>query len=316
MGKVHVDKNVVNFSKKRAQIRRRKNKMFVVGITTGVMALGIVGCNVILNGNSNDSKEEVISSNSAVEEYVIDTSTENLSSLNVVLVNDGITDEQMEQAESSLEATGLEVEVRDISELNKSGTECFVALTNYQGDDYKVIGNYNSGNNQADLLAIGMKSSFGGNIQRGVKDVSQAEPTFVPSDIENAVSNQMMPNVTIAVPFDANLGNYYVYDNEILEAVEVSTYKNFTDCFLEGLARYDDSLKNIDNIYDGEFLLRPTASDYVDSLNSDVLKLNDLDDSYKVQNDSILLNIGLPKSFNKTTAVNIGMTDVKSNSLN
>ena len=315
MGKVNVDKNVVYL--KRAKIRREKRRRrIVVGVTTGVVALGIVGCNVILNGNSKDKKEEVTTSNSVVEEYVIDTSTEDLSSLNIVLVNDGISDEQIAQAESSLEATGLEVEVRDISELNKNGTECFVALTNYQGDDYKVIGNYNSGNNQADLLAIGMKASFGGNIQRGVKDISQVEPTFVPSAIENAVSNQMMPNVTIAVPYDANLSNYYVYDNEVLETIEVSTYKNFTDCFLEGLARYDDSLKNIDDIYGGEFLLRPTASDYVDSLNSDVLKLNGLENSYKVQDDSILLNIGLPKSFNKTTAVNIGMTDVKSNSLN
>ena len=314
MGKVNVDRNVVCL-KKKTKIQRKKKRRFVVGVTTGVVALGIVGCNVMLNGNSNDKKEETTVLESTIDEYVIDTNTDDLSSLNVVLVNDGISDEQMNEAVSSLEATGLDFEVRNINELNKDGTECFVALTNYFGDSYKVIGNYNKGNNHADLLSIGMKASFGGNIQKGVKDTTQADPTFIPSNIERAVGNQLMPNVTIAVPYDANLNNYYVLNTEVMERIQ-GMDGNFTDSFLEGLARYDDSLKNIDNLYDGEFLLRPTAGDYVDSLDSDVLKLNGLDNSYQVQNDSILINKGIPKSFLKSTTVNIEMTAVKSNSLN
>ena len=56
MGKVNVDKNVVNFSKKRAKIRRKKNRRFVVvGVTTGVVALGIVGCSVYNSFSKDDS---------------------------------------------------------------------------------------------------------------------------------------------------------------------------------------------------------------------------------------------------------------------
>ena len=232
--------------------------------------------------------------------------------VNVVLVNDGISDEQMKQAEDSLESTGLDVEVRDINELNKDGTECFVALTNYKGDDYKVIGNYNKGNNHADLLAIGMKDAFGGAIQKGIYDKSVAEPTLIPSDIEVAVGDQIMPNVTIAVPEGADLEDYG-YD---VVKVDTGLNESFTDSLLEGLARYNDSLKYVD-IHNSEFLLRPSdAADYQKSVDPVVLNLNGLDDSYKVQKDSILLNNGLPKSFDKSTTVNVEMANVKGNSLN
>ena len=286
--------------RRRLLARRRKMIGAIMGVTVGVSALG-VGCSNIMGGDSNDGP--IVEPKPVEESYDINTSTEDLSTLNVVLVNDGISDEQMKQAEDSLEATGLDVEVRDINQLNKDGTECFVALTNYGGDDYKVIGNYNKGNNHADLLAIGMKESFGGNIQKGVYDKSVAEPTLIPSDIEVAVGDQIMPNVTIAVPETA------------------SEYIGFTDSLLEGLARYNDSLNYVD-IYNGEFLLRPdmsevlTPEDYQNSLDSEVLRLNGLESSYELQKDSILLNKGLPDSLSNNVNVNIEKVDVKGNSLN
>ena len=286
--------------RRRLLARRRKMIGAIMGVTVGVSALG-VGCSNIMGGDSNDGP--IVEPKPVEESYDINTSTEDLSTLNVVLVNDGISDEQMKQAEDSLEATGLDVEVRDINQLNKDDTECFVALTNYGGDDYKVIGNYNKGNNHADLLAIGMKESFGGNIQKGVYDKSVAEPTLIPSDIEVAVGDQIMPNVTIAVPETA------------------SEYIGFTDSLLEGLARYNDSLNYVD-IYNGEFLLRPdmsevpTPEDYQNSLDSEVLRLNGLESSYELQKDSILLNKGLPDSLSNNVNVNIEKVDVKGNSLN
>ena len=281
--------------RRRLLARRRKMIGAIMGVTVGVSALG-VGCSNIMGGDSNDGP--IVEPKPVEESYDINTSTEDLSTLNVVLVNDGISDEQMKQAEDSLEATGLDVEVRDINQLNKDGTECFVALTNYGGDDYKVIGNYNKGNNHADLLAIGMKESFGGNIQKGVYDKSVAEPTLIPSDIEVAVGNQIMPNVTIAVPETA------------------SEYIGFTDSLLEGLARYNDSLKYVD-IHNSEFLLRPSDdADYQHSVGPDVLRLNGLDTSYGVRQDSILLNKGLPDSLSNNVNVNIEKVDVKGNSLN
>ena len=295
--------------RRRLLARRRKMIGAIMGVTVGVSALG-VGCSNIMEGDSNDGP--IVEPKPIEEPYSLTTSAEDLSTLNVVLVNDGISDEQMKQAEDSLEATGLDVEVRDINELNKDGTECFVALTSYGGDDYKVIGNYNKGNNHADLLAIGMKESFGGSIQKGVYDKSVAEPILIPSDIENAVGNQTMPNVTIAVPEGADLEDY----GECVIKVDTGLNDSFTDSLLEGLARYNDSLNYVD-IHNSEFLLRPSDdADYQQSVDPDVLILNGLDTSYGVRQDSILLNKGLPDILSNNVIVNIEKVDVKGNSLN
>ena len=310
MRKINITPEMIREAKRRRLLaRRRKMIGAIMGVTVGVSALG-VGCSNIMGGDSNDGP--IVEPKPVEESYDINTSTEDLSTLNVVLVNDGISDEQMKQAEDSLEATGLDVEVRDINQLNKDGTECFVALTNYGGDDYKVIGNYNKGNNHADLLAIGMKESFGGNIQKGVYDKSVAEPTLIPSDIEVAVGDQIMPNVTIAVPEGADLEDY----GEGVIKVDTGLNDSFTDSLLEGLARYNDSLKYVD-IHNSEFLLRPSDdADYQQSVDPDVLILNGLDTSYDVKQDSILLNKGLPDSLSNNVNVNIEKVDVKGNSLN
>ena len=309
---------VTNFNARKKAIGVAKKKPLIkeIALAGTIMAVGIggviasagIGSSVVGDDTKKVDNTTLIDDDS----YAINISTEDLSTLNVVLVNDGISDEQMKQAESSLEATGLDVEVRDINELNKDGTECFVALTNYKGDDYKVIGNYNKGNNHADLLAIGMKDAFGGDIQKGVYDKSVAEPTLIPSDIEVAVGDQIMPNVTIAVPEGADLEDY----GEGVIKVDTGLNESFTDSLLEGLARYNDSLNYVD-IHNSEFLLRPSDdADYQKSVDPDVLYLNGLDDSYKVHKDSILLNNGLPKSFDKSTTVNVDMVNVKGNSLN
>ena len=295
--------------RRRLLARRRKMIGAIMGVTVGVSALG-VGCSNIMGGDSNDGP--IVEPKPVEESYDINTSTEDLSTLNVVLVNDGISDEQMKQAEDSLKAVGLDVDVRFINELNKDGTECFVSLRSYHGDDYKVIGNYNKGNNHADLLAIGMKEAFGGDIQKGVYALSGAEPTLIPSDIEVAVGDQIMPNVTIAVPEGADLEDY----GKGVIKVDTGLNDSFTDSFLEGLARYNDSLKYVD-IHNSQFLLRPSDdADYQQSVDSDVLRLNGLESSYELQKDSILLNKGLPDSLSKDANVNIEMVNVKGNSLN
>ncbi len=295
--------------KRNLYIKRMLVRGSVTALTAGVVGLGIVGCKNFLD----KSDEKTVDVSTTVEDsYTIDTSVEDLSTLNVVLVNDGISSEQMEQAESTLAATGLDVEVRDINELNKDGTECFVALTNYEGDDYKVIGNYNKGNNHADLLAIGMKEAFSCNLQKGVYDKEVAEPVLIPSNIEKAVGDQIMPNVTIAIPEGADLEDY----GEGVIKVDTGLNDSFTDSLLEGLARYNDSLNYVD-IHNSKFLLRPSDdADYQQSVDPDVLRLNGLDTSYGVMQDSILLNKGLPDSLSNNVNVNIEKVDVKGNSLN
>ena len=291
---------------KRRRLIARRIKMIgaIMGVIVGVE------CSNIMRGGSSDGP--IVEPKPVEEPYSLTTSTEDLSTLNVVLVNDGISVEQMKQAEDSLKAVGLDVDVRFINELNKDGTECFVSLRSYHGDDYKVIGNYNKGNNHADLLAIGMKEAFGGDIQKGVYALSGAEPTLIPSDIEVAVGDQIMPNVTIAVPEGADLEDY----GEGVIKVDTGLNDSFTDSFLEGLARYNDSLKYVD-IHNSQFLLRPSDdADYQQSVDSDVLRLNGLESSYELQKDSILLNKGLPDSLSKDANVNIEMVNVKGNSLN
>lgn len=291
---------------KRRRLIARRIKMIgaIMGVIVGVE------CSNIMRGGSSDGP--IVEPKPVEEPYSLTTSTEDLSTLNVVLVNDGISDEQMKKAEDSLKAVGLDVDVRFINELNKDGTECFVSLRSYHGDDYKVIGNYNKGNNHADLLAIGMKEAFGGDIQKGVYALSGAEPTLIPSDIEVAVGDQIMPNVTIAVPEGADLEDY----GEGVIKVDTGLNDSFTDSFLEGLARYNDSLKYVD-IHNSQFLLRPSDdADYQQSVDSDVLRLNGLESSYELQKDSILLNKGLPDSLSKDANVNIEMVNVKGNSLN
>ena len=290
--------------RKKLIARRRKMIGAIMGVTVGI------GCSNIMRGGPSDGP--IVEPKPVEEPYSLTTSTEDLSTLNVVLVNDGISFEQMKQAEDSLKAVGLDVDVRFINELNKDGTECFVSLRSYHGDDYKVIGNYNKGNNHADLLAIGMKEAFGGDIQKGVHALSGAEPTLIPSDIEKVVGDQIMPNVTIAVPEGADLEDY----GEGVIKVDTGLNDSFTDSFLEGLARYNDSLKYVD-IHNSQFLLRPSDdADYQQSVDSDVLRLNGLESSYELQKDSILLNKGLPDSLSKDANVNIEMVNVKGNSLN
>ena len=320
---INKTKFIDNRSQRRYVSKRRGIRGFLKGLKGAGIAVGIgtiiVGTVIGPDGLYDifhDNKETVsVPVDTNDESYAIDTTVEDLSGLNVVLVNDGICDEQIEEAERSLEATGLSVDVRDINELNKDGTECFIALTNYRGDRCKVIGNYNNGNNAADLLAIGMKEGFGGNIQKGVYDKGNAEPTLILSDIEKAVDDQTIPTVTIAVPEEADLEDY---SSDGSVRVDTSFTNNFTDSVLEGLARYNDSLKYVD-INDGKFLLRPNQfnnpADYEKSLNSDVLRLNDLEDSYFIRDDRILLNRGLPKSFDKVADVQISVNQIKNKEL-
>ena len=304
--------NINNLNIKKETIRKARRKRLALKRRIIKLGLAIFVSGAFISAISNkleDGKikgEVIDSKNNDIPEgvYIVETDTDALSSLNVVLVNDGIDEEQIKGAESSLKLTGLDVEVRDIDELNKDGTECFIALTNYGGEDYKVIANNKDGNNNADLLAIGMKEAFGCPIQKGVHD----KLDLVPSDIEKAVGTQLMPNVTIAVPEGKDLEDYF----EDPEKYDTDFSKPFTDSILEGLARYSESLNYVD-LYGGEFLLRPNPFDneevYRHCFDPEVLSRNDLESPTDFNEDSVLLNSGLPECFDKSTNINVRKAD-------
>lgn len=288
--------NAVKAARKRKlRARRMIVKGSLVAITTGLVTLGIVGCKTFLD--KSDEKPIDVSINTE-EPYAIDISAEDLSSLNVVLVNDGISSEMIDQAAEDLNDKGLECEVRNIDEFYKDGTECFVSFTSYNGSGYKVDASYESGNSHADLLALGMAAEFtGGDMQKGVYDTTSAYPNLIPSNIEKAVDGQKMPHVTIAVSTD--------------------TPSIDTEKLIDGLARYNDALKNISSL-DRKFLLRPgsiDSEDYQSSLDPDVLSANGLDSSYDVKQDSILRNKWLPKSFDKDAVITVDLVNTKGSSL-
>ena len=154
------------------------------------------------------------------------------------------------------------------------------------------------------LFLLGMLAAYyavaeftGGDMQKGVYDTTSAAPKLIPSDIEKAVAGQKMPHVTIAVS---------------TEAPSIDTEK-----LIDGLARYNDALKNVSSL-DRKFLLRPgsiDSEDYQSSLDSDVLRENGLDSSYRVKQDSILRNKWLPESFDKDVEVTVDLVNTKGSSL-
>ena len=295
VGNLKITEEMIKTAQKSSsKVKRAIFKGSLVAITTGVLALGVVGCSNVSDNNLNNSNTGITSnSGKMLEDYVIDTSVSDLRDLNVVLVNDGIAKEQIEQAEDSLESLGLDVDVRDINDLNKDGTECFISLTNYNGSGYKVIANYDNDNNYSDLLAIGMMRSFNASLQKGVHNMDSAKRELIPSDIEKLADSTTTPSVTIAVPNDAELNR---------ESSDI--YTSFSDKLLNGLARYKDALEHVD-VNKGKFLLRPdpfeNSDEYEQSLDEEIFSLNGTD---TIVADYVLLNKGLPESLGKNVVVN------------
>lgn len=283
--KLRINQEVIKLERKKAILKRKLTKFTVISLTSSLLtSAGIVGCSKLLNHNDDDLGSNEVS---VSDEYTIDTSTDDLSTLNVVLVNDGVSDEVINTANEELNDSGLDCEIRNIEEFYTVGTECFISLTSWEGDETKVIGNYYDSNNHADLLSLGMSVAFNSDIQKGVYEKNSAVPNLVPSNIETAVGDYIMPNVTLAVPVDGSLD---------------------TSKLTEGLARYNDSLKHVD-IKSDKFLLRPNPlennADYKRCLDLEVLHFNDLDGSYDVKADMVLKDPLLPKSFNRDISIDI-----------
>ena len=286
------NQKIVNFvgARRKLKLKRMIHKGLAVFIASASVIGGTYGVKMFTNGKVENNNINI--DTSFDDNNIINTSIEDLSSLNVVLVNDGIDDDQFNKAVEDLAAAGLDFEIKNITELNKVDNGCFISLINYDGDDYKVVANSNSGNNNADLLAIGMSVAFDKNTQKGVYDVSSSTPELIPSNIEKAVGDRLVPEVTIVVP-----------KGEIIDI----------DKLLEGLARYKDYFQ-YGSVYDDSFLLRPTADDYADSTDPTVLRLNDLDSSYLIPQDRILQAREYPESFQSTTEVVVNKQNVRERS--
>ena len=246
-----------------------------------------------------ESEPESIAFNNYNEDKEINTSTDSLSSCNVVLVNDNFDNSQFNDLQMELNAAGLKFEVEDIGSFTSGQDETLISFINYGGDEPVVIANYEDGNNHADLLALGMAASFsddkvsGDDIRKGVTIMDSAFTSRGPSDIEKAVGDVMQPTVTLAVPYD------YQIDTE------------FTDKVLEGLARYTNYFAD-GSFYDESYLYRVKPGDGYYSLDKDTIIANDLSSDVMLQIDQMLLKKPLPTSFQKDTEVTVTKSEVKS----
>ncbi len=283
-----------NVYKKSNKVKFSLNKLVVAGLLIGF------GIGVASNIRGRDDLAmPPIAGATAFNNYNndINTSTEALSTYDIVLVNDSIDSNQFQEVQTELSNDGLKFETAEIGSLELNGTETLISFVNYGGDDPVVIANYNDGNNHADLLALGMAAAFcddkvsGAEIKRGVNVVSLAMRG--PSDIEQAVGDVMQPTVTLAVPYD------YQIDTE------------FTDDILEGLARYNNYFVD-GSFFDESYLYRVKPGDGYYSLDEDTVIANDLSSDTMLQIDQMLLKKPLPKSFRKSTKVTVTKSEVKS----
>lgn len=294
-------KKVSNIELRKAAVARRKRKMMIkrirkIGLVLGVVAgLGVTGSFIskkmepreAITADSLDNNTNVDSS--LDDEYLISAMDTSLD-MNVVLVDDGIGSTKLENVKDGLESLGLDVDTRSIDNLNSNGTETFISLTSYKGEEAKVIGNYNAGNSQADLLALSMVSSLkegnitGFDIQRGVHQYSDGITKMVPSDIEKKTDGSMIPTVTIAVPEDKDM-----------DAISIA----------QGLARYNDYFEKGNSVYDANYLLRLNPGENV---TDEVRFLNGMSNSDNGSTEVIYLASKLPKMFDPAAKVLIVTT--------
>ena len=288
---LHISRNVY---KKSNKAKFSLNKLVVAGLVIGI-GIGVISN---IRGGDNLAMPPIVGA-TAFNDYNndINTSTEALSTYDIVLVNDSIDSNQFDEVQIELSNDGLKFETAEIGNLELNGTETLISFVNYGGDDPVVIANYNDGNNHADLLALGMAAAFcddkvsGDDIKRGVNIVSLSMRG--PSDIEQAVGDVLQPTVTLAVPYD------YQIDTE------------FTDNILEGLARYNNYFVD-GTFFDESYLYRVKPGDGYYSLDKDTVIANDLRSDTMLQMNQMLLKKPLPESFRKSTEVIVTKSEVKS----
>ncbi len=298
----NINTKVIYYNVAREKIERKRAKKFMIKRLkmTGAI-LGAVS--VFLSGalyNPFNDKESDTSTNVAVSDYddtyKINTSVSSLSNLNVVFVNDGITNNIEEKIGEPLEEAGLDFKWEDISSLDLDGTETVVSFTPYVDTKPKVIANYNDGNSYSDALAAAFASSVGSledslvTIQKGVHDTTSNDNSLCPSDVEKAIDGRDVTSVTVAVPID----NFNNMDLNLDDRYDL------TNIVVEGLARFQ-AYTNDYSLEDSSCLKRIKSGE---NLSHELRTLNNMDDYTTVQEGSIYL-ARLPKAFKDDVDIHI-----------
>ena len=298
----NINTKVIYYNVAREKIERKRAKKFMIKRLkmTGAI-LGAVS--VFLSGalyNPFNDKESDTSTNVAVSDYddtyKINTSVSSLSNLNVVFVNDGITNNIEEKIGEPLEEAGFDFKWEDISSLDLDGTETVVSFTPYVDTKPKVIANYNDGNSYSDALAAAFASSVGSledslvTIQKGVHDTTSNDNSLCPSDVEKAIDGRNVTSVTVAVPID----NFNNMDLNLDDRYDL------TNIVVEGLARFQ-AYTNDYSLEDSSCLKRIKSGE---NLSHELRTLNNMDDYTTVQEGSIYL-ARLPKSFKDDVDIHI-----------
>ena len=299
----NINTKVIYYNVARDKIERRRQKRMLVkrikiGGTVVAVASVFLGGTLLFNNfkdNEKESEATVVTDN-VDDTYKINTSVSSLSNLNVVFVNDGITDNLEEEISDPLEKVGLDFKWEDMSSLELDGTETIVSFTPYIDTKPKVIANYNDGNSYSDALAAAFASSVGSledslvTIQKGVHDTTSNDNSLCPSNIEKATDNEKVTTVTIALPVD-NFNNM---------GLNLDDRYDITNIVVEGLARFQ-AYTNDYSLEDSSCLKRIKNGE---NLSHDLRTLNNMDDYTTVQEGSIYLT-KLPDVFKDDIPLNI-----------
>ena len=299
----NINTKVIYYNVARDKIERRRQKRMLVkrikiGGTVVAVASVFLGGTLLFNNfkdNEKESEATVVTDN-VDDTYKINTSVSSLSNLNVVFVNDGITDNLEEEISDPLEKVGLDFKWEDMSSLELDGTETIVSFTPYIDTKPKVIANYNDGNSYSDALAAAFASSVGSledslvTIQKGVHDTASNDNSLCPSNIEKATDNEKVTTVTIALPVD----NFNNMDLNLDDRYDI------TNIVVEGLARFQ-AYTNDYSLEDSSCLKRIKNGE---NLSHELRTLNNMDDYTTVQEGSIYL-AKLPNAFKDDVDIHI-----------
>ena len=298
----NINTKVIYYNVARDKIERRQKRMLIkrikIGGTVVAVASVFLGGTLLFNNFKDKEKESeaTVVTDNVDDTYKINTSVSSLSNLNVVFVNDGITDNIEEEISDPLEKVGLDFKWEDMSSLELDGTETIVSFTPYIDTKPKVIANYNDGNSYSDALAAAFASSVGSledslvTIQKGVHDTTSNDNSLCPSNIEKATDNEKVTTVTIALPVD-NFNNM---------GLNLDDRYDITNIVVEGLARFQ-AYTNDYSLEDSSCLKRIKNGE---NLSHDLRTLNNMDDYTTVQEGSIYLT-KLPDVFKDDIPLNI-----------
>ncbi len=248
----HTNQNAVKYAQRQHQLDtqpKRKNTKkgnrklkTLIGTAIFIGTMAMVGNSIYHKSEVKDTTknyqtqgEGSIGYNEQIESYqespriVVDT--KELNDLNVVLVNDGVSDGFYQDLQEQLQKKGIEHQSYHSSQdvLTLDGTETVISLLPYGGDKTKVIGQYEDRLNTADPLALGMAASFSEQpvtanlVQCGIH-TNESSQELMASPIEKVVGTASSAFVSLAIPINTS-------------AVD------FSQELTEGLARYHDYLE-------------------------------------------------------------------------